>query len=52
MGFIFSVILLLFAVKCGKAMYVEFSENSPWGWMWLILGIASVWGAIAIIQAD
>ena len=48
MNFIFSVILILVAFKCGKAMYIEFKENSGYGWRWLILGIAAVWGAFAL----
>lgn len=47
MRFVISVILIIAIVKCGKAMYIEFREGSPWGWMWLIFGVAALWGLIA-----
>lgn len=50
MEFIVCVVLLLIALKCGKAMYIEFKENSSWGWMWLILSVVALYGMFALIS--
>lgn len=50
MRFIFAVILTLVALKCGKAMHIEFRDNSSWGFMWLALSAGTLIGAIALLQ--
>lgn len=50
MRFVFAVILILVAFKCGKAMYIEFRDNSSWGFMWLALSAGAMIGAIALLQ--
>lgn len=51
MSFILCVILILVAMKCGKAMFIEFGEGSSWGWMWLAFGAAAIWGIVALASA-
>lgn len=50
MEFVICVVLLLVAFKCGKAMYIEFKEDSGWGWMWLLMGAAALCGVFALVS--